>query len=405
MKLAYIVAVFPCIRETFILREVEYFRSNNYELEVFAYKKDIAQVTKDTEEWVKNTQYFKKYYINNVLAAGYYLFAKPGRVYRVLRLWLKETGLLSIRQNLELLQHILTAFGVAREISKQNIDRMHAHFSTASTIALITNILTDVPFSFTAHASGDIYIYSPLLFDKIRSAKDLITISGYNKRYLQSICNYEIDMEKIHIVTNGVEVPEKIDDKRSNDIPVIVMSAGFVSFKGHGTLIKALDILVKQGDDFVCYLIGDGPLLNTISKLTNQYGLSDRVKFPGSQPLSEVVNYLKMADIFVFPAEVGINGARDGMPTAITEALSYGLPIVSTPVSGITDQVNDGVNGYLVAERNECSLANKLSVLINDKKLRIEMGRASYNLALEKFQLNDNIKKLASILYNENSDL
>ena len=399
MKIAYITVTFPSVTETFVLREINYFEDRRLydEVLVFAYKMPVKEwVNPENLEWMNKAIYTKKRNFFNIMAFLYFMVFNFKGICRIISIWVKEIPSLNISMIAKSIAHIFAGFGVAKNVKKKGIDHMHAHFATASTIALIAHILTGVPFSFTAHASGDIYVSSPFLFEKILRAKKIIAISEYNKKYLELISHYEVDTSKIEVVYNGVDIPI-LNKKVTNAPSVLFMSAAYTGFKGYGTLIKALAILKEKKIPFEFYAAGSGPLLEKIKIMVSDYKLEKEVNLLGMQSQTVVQEYLKKADVFVFPSEIYLNGIRDGMPTAITEAMSYGLPIISTYISGIPEQVINGHNGYLVEERNEKALAQKLIVLLSDVKLRNEMGRRSYEMAKFRFDINISIKKLKSM--------
>jgi glycosyltransferase involved in cell wall biosynthesis len=355
-------------------------------------------MNQDNRHWTSSTVYLRNRYLYNLISMIFFTFVHPKRCFRLLKLWLKELWRLSPVDSLRALAHLWVGFGLAREVRHQKIDHLHAHFATASTLALVAHILTGSSFSFTAHASGDIYVYSPFLYEKLRCAKRIIAISEYNKKYLQLISNYEVESSKIEVIYNGVEIPSICSDKTNNNPPAIFMSAAFSGFKGHGTLINALAIIKARKIAFVCRLAGNGPDFHQIESMIAKKNLRDCVEQLGAIPLSAVYNHLQHSDIFVFPSEININGLRDGMPTAITEAMAHGLPVVATSVSGIPDQVTDGLNGFLVRERDERSLAGKLVVLLQDKDLRRRMGANSRTIAAEKFDGRKTMQRVAETL-------
>lgn len=403
MKIAYITVSFPSVTETFVLREINYLNESRFadKIKVFAYKKPkINWINKDNLDWLKNSTYVRKRYLYNVLSMFLFCYTDIKSVKDIFMLWIKDITRLNIISLCRTFIHILSGFGVARDIKKQNIDHLHAHFSTASTIALTAHILTNIQFSITAHASGDIYFYTPLLFEKLKRAKRIISISDYNKKYLELITNYQINSKKIEIIHNGVEIPPPRIENNTYNEPVLFISATFTGFKGYGTLMSALSIVKKREIPFKLYAAGDGPFYNTMKKKALELRIDKQVYFLGIKPLTVVREFMKSADIFVFPSEIYINGQRDGMPTAITEAMSYGLPIVSTYVSGIPEQVENGRNGFLVPERDETALADRISMLLVDSELRIKMGEYSYKIAKEKFDINKTMFRLSQV-FNE----
>lgn len=401
MNLAYVTVSFPSLSETFVLRETNSFKidSGVKNFSVFAYRLPKQNwINTEHADWIERAIYLRKRVLFNFMAVLFFVFTCPVKATRLFVLYLHEFPKLPLIKALKTLVHILAGFGLAMEVKRSKIDRIHAHFATASTLSLVANILTGVPFSFTAHASGDIYVYSAFLQEKIKRACQIIAISQYNRKYLQLISDGNLVKSKTAVVYNGVEIPREPVEKNANDIPVIFMSAAFSGFKGHGTLVDALAIVAGNGRDFFCRLAGDGPYYHRIAASIEEAKLGGKIEMLGSLPLSKVYEQLSESDIFVFPSEININGIRDGMPTAITEAMAYGLPVVGTAVSGIAEQITDGYNGFIVPERDENALAAKIDILLQDEKLRREMGANSRIIALNKFDMERNIESLKGII-------
>jgi glycosyltransferase involved in cell wall biosynthesis len=89
----------------------------------------------------------------------------------------------------------------------------------------------------------------------------------------------------------------------------------------------------------------------------------------GPVSLEERLAFFKRADVFVLPTYA------EGTPISMLEAMAAGLPVVSTPVGGIPDVVEDGVEGFIVKPGDVEALADRLARLINDPERRRRMGR------------------------------
>ena len=90
---------------------------------------------------------------------------------------------------------------------------------------------------------------------------------------------------------------------------------------------------------------------------------------------------------------------REGVPKSLIDACAVGRPIVTTKSIGCKDVVNDGENGFLVPVKDSKALAEKLRILIENKDLRVRMGKASREKAEREFALEKVVKKHLEI-YN-----
>jgi glycosyltransferase involved in cell wall biosynthesis len=101
--------------------------------------------------------------------------------------------------------------------------------------------------------------------------------------------------------------------------------------------------------------------------LLRKSGAPDRVHMPGE--VGNVEDYLKASDVFVFPS------AREGMPNAVLEAMSTGLPVVMTPFMGLSSDLGEADHEYVMAQRNGDSLAHSIERLLKDQELSKRLGQ------------------------------
>lgn len=102
----------------------------------------------------------------------------------------------------------------------------------------------------------------------------------------------------------------------------------------------------------------------------------------------DIKSILEQCHIMAFPSYY-----REGVPKSLIDVSAIGRPIVTTNSIGCKDVVDDGVNGFLVPVKDSEALAQKLRILIEDKALRVRMGRAAREKAEREFSIDDVIKK------------
>jgi len=167
---------------------------------------------------------------------------------------------------------------------------------------------------------------------------------------------------------------------------------------------KGVDITLKAFSRYLCeidpharlILAGDGPLRTALLKLTTTLGLDGNVIFAGPVGYRQYIELLQSADVFVHPSVTTENGEMEGLPTAICEAMACGLPILSTHHSGIPEVVDDGINGYLVAEKDDAALFAKM-VQLRQSDIAAMSRSARYKIET-KFDHNDNLSILAGYM-------
>lgn len=200
--------------------------------------------------------------------------------------------------------------------------------------------------------------------------------------------------DHIFVVPNGIyssiETKSEIDNKSC----VIIRYIGnLIKSKGIIELIEAAEILSKSHNDFLIIINGvwiDKKLKLEFENFIRNKGIP--VLYEGSVSGNDKFNALLNSDIFVFTPN-----KPEGLPLVVLEAMSAGLPIISTDQGAITEAVIHGSNGFIVECRRPDLIAQKLGILMDDPSLRSSMGNESRKLYEEKFTADLMIKKYSHI--------
>ena len=194
------------------------------------------------------------------------------------------------------------------------------------------------------------------------------------------------NLHKISVINNGLDISSlaKNSISKTNLDNFVVGSVGrLVDIKNYDVLLKAFALLDKDINAKLC-LIGDGPKRDDLEDLAEKLNIKDSIKFFGEQ--EDSCKFYPSFDCFVLPSK------SEGMSISLLEALSFGLPIVTTHYKNSHDVIVSGVNGFLVTPGNEKELCDALLKLYKDKNLRKSMCKSNLELSKSKFD----IKKMAS---------
>lgn len=161
--------------------------------------------------------------------------------------------------------------------------------------------------------------------------------------------------------------------------------------KGLYDIIEAAKYI--QNPEVLINLYGDGDI-EKFQKLIIENNVQDKVKIKGWISGDKKDEVFRCSDIYILPSY------NEGLPMSILEAMAYALPVISTPVGGTPETVEEGVNGFLIHPGDAKALAEKIDLLAGDKELREKMGLASYKIAKEKFDINVIMSQLREI-YDE----
>src|SRR5947209_15920168 len=146
---------------------------------------------------------------------------------------------------------------------------------------------------------------------------------------------------------------------------------------GLSGIIMAADILGRRGRSFQVEIIGNGPLRQALEAQVMHLGLSDRVKLLGAQTDDMVCLAYQRASIFTLPCVTTADGDRDGIPNVLLEAMGSGIPVVSTPVSGIPELIESERDGLFVPPNSPTELADALDRLLTQPELSERLARAA----------------------------
>ena len=112
--------------------------------------------------------------------------------------------------------------------------------------------------------------------------------------------------------------------------------------KGQAYLIQACSKLQEKEIDFVCHFVGDGPDKEALVRLAEDLGIAEKVIFHGQQKQGEIARLLQNADVLAAPSVPTSDGRREGIPVVLIEAMSSGVPVIASNLSGIPELVVDG---------------------------------------------------------------
>src|SRR6478736_57946 len=289
----------------------------------------------------------------------------------------------------------------AQFFDRSGVDHVHVHFANrAAHTALFLKEISGIPFSVTAHGQDFMKdLGSDDLLREICAAAEFVAAeTDYSRDLLRQRCPNSA--AKIQRVYNGIDL-ERFPAPRScngDRNPRIVSVGRLVAFKGFADLIDACAAIARRRIDFVCDIIGDGPLRETLQAKIEHLDLSSRVNLLGSLSQDAVLEKLQAADIFALASTTDAQGATDVFPTVILEAMASARPVVSTRLAGIPELVVDGQTGMLVPPGDSTALAQALEQLLRDPELRLRFGDAGRARIELHFRIEQTVAPLVEML-------
>jgi colanic acid/amylovoran biosynthesis glycosyltransferase len=183
------------------------------------------------------------------------------------------------------------------------------------------------------------------------------------------------------------------EDADNQGRPLRILSVGRLEWKkGYEYAFQAIRLLIDRGIACEYRVIGDGEYFEPLAFTRHQLGLTSTIELLGAQPKETVRAQLAWADVFLHAA------VSEGFCNAVIEAQAMGVPVVTSDADGLSENVLDGVTGFVVPRRNAAELAGKIEILMKDLTLRKRMGLEGRHHAVASFGLNRLIDEF-SILY------
>jgi glycosyltransferase involved in cell wall biosynthesis len=390
-RLAYIVSLFPCWSETFIAEEIQQLLDLGFDISIYSLRPACESNVHPLSVALHSHTEYVSSWTSFIAAQLYFLRRKPlTYLSQFCRLFFGE-GLAIVQRSKTLATFFIAAY-FARMIRESRAERVHAHWATfGATAAWTVSELAGIPFTFTTHAH-DLFLPDDLLEKKIASASSVVTISEFNRKLLQD--RYSA-ADKVHIVHCGVDTRKFAPVERYEWESQRILAVGRLTpIKGFPTLITACNILKKEGHKFSCEIIGDGPLADELRAQIQECDVEDCVTLGGFAPQDEVRRKLAQATVFVMPSQETKTNDRDGIPVALMEAMSMGIPVVSTFVSGIPELVEEGVSGLLVRPESPAELASAILSLLESRDKCLELALQGKATVSREFDIRQNARKL-----------
>ncbi|WP_198043277.1 glycosyltransferase family 4 protein [Ketobacter nezhaii] len=399
---AYLVPEYPVVSETFVYREIRVLISLGYPISTYALREnpDSFDVYKDGLPPAHSI--YSKSIVSHICAFLVCLCASPKATFKTLQLFIHDAiELKGWQVKGKLLVQLFASSYLARSLCKKNVDHLHVHFiHSPAQVAMYASSLSGIPFTVTAHAT-DIYTHGQLLVEKSRRAKSVVTISEFNKKYLESI---GVESSKISVIRCILDLPELDQDICRPDSTrgrFVFGSLGrLVRKKGFLTLLRAYKILLELSDEqpLELQIAGSGPQLREIESLIKELGIQNQVKLVGALHQSKVSGWMRNLDCFVLACEQDAkSGDIDGIPVVLMESMSYGIPSISTEVSGVPELVIDQITGLLAAPENPADLAQSMLMMISNVQLRSQMVVRAKSHVFDEFSKETNIERLVEV--------
>jgi glycosyltransferase involved in cell wall biosynthesis len=275
-------------------------------------------------------------------------------------------------------------------------DVVHIHFSHSLSTwrkSVLSSIwrLSGKPVLMHAHSS-DYKEYLPSLLrpfrriaiNSVKKSDALLVLSESWKIFYSESC--DVGFEKIHVMENPIEVNTNSATKEE----LVLFSGRVGDRKGAFKLIEAWSkISSEERGGWKLVLTGDGEI-SKARRMVEELAVSESADVLGWVEENELLKLMSSCSIFVLPSR------NEGLPMSLLEAMAQGAAVIATPVGGIPEVVEDGVNGLLIGVNDVEELSMSLKTLIADNSHRKTLG-SNAKSSTEHLDINNYMRKMEEI--------
>jgi len=230
-----------------------------------------------------------------------------------------------------------------------------------------------------------------------RSAQKVIVPSAYLAGLVRG---WGLRADQVAVVYNGVDfkASKLSKEEARKEIGVsgnLILSVGrLVPWKGFRMLIKIMPQLLQINQFFRLVIVGDGPDMHQLQAMVRNLGLERKVYFAGGKNQQELAVYFAAADMFV------LNTGYEGFSHQILEAMSAGVPVITTPVGGNREVIAQSENGFMVRYNDEFNLVEAIKSLWNMPDVREKFIEEGKKTAAE-YTVSKMFKETMAVLQGE----
>lgn len=283
--------------------------------------------------------------------------------------------------------------------------------STHGLGALLVKKLLGVPYVVLSHGAdlghgsvsrADNWAMSVLL----QNATLVLANSRYTAAHLREV---GVEADAIPLLHPGVDpnvfIPKLSTSKchiirerfQLGDGPIILSVSRLVPKKNHATVLRALEIVVRQVNDVRYLIVGEGPEKAKLEELIHQLNLERHVVFAGRIDHNEMPEVYAASDLFVMPSRI----TRDNFESfgiAYVEAGACGKPVIGGRSGGVRDAVIDGLTGLLVDPLNVDETARAILRLLTDPAYARQLGKNGRQRSIKELSWDKVVARLEHIL-------
>ena len=284
---------------------------------------------------------------------------------------------------------LLNIFKIKKIVREENIQLIHSHHRLTTFISKVVSFSTGVKVVHTQHVCiNDKFFFTRLALRNI----DIISVSDGAKNIL--VKDAKLDRNRITTIYNSVELENEnkivdsllIDNKKMYF--TIAQIGRLVDYKGIYDFVDIAKEVISTNEDIRFFLIGDGAEFGKLKSYIKKNNLDEYVYMLGSK--DNVIEHLKYVDLVLLCSYI------EGLPLAPIEAFSQRIPVIASSIPGTSEEIVNGINGFLAPAKDISAFAKRINEVYSDKELYKSLKRGAYrsfimNFTSEKY-INSHLK-------------
>jgi glycosyltransferase involved in cell wall biosynthesis len=164
-------------------------------------------------------------------------------------------------------------------------------------------------------------------------------------------------------------------------------------YKGLGYLIEALNIIKETWPDVRLDVVGKGELVEEYRELANHLGIGNRICFHGYVDDQRLSDFYRSRTVFVLPSI----DFHEGFGIVLLEAMAHGMPVITTDVTGLSEEIQGNCAGFIVPRKDPKALAKAIEVLLSNSQTARETGENGKKLVQDKYLWKNISKQVVNI--------
>ena len=234
------------------------------------------------------------------------------------------------------------------------------------------------------------------------SLKKMNAVIAVSNALVNDLLGRNINKNKLYLIHNGINITlykKKYNKQQlrtkydlAHDDFVIGTIGRLTKIKGQAYLIESLPSILKTIKNCKVIIAGEGPLREQLTKLISKYNLKQNIRLIGY--VDDIHEVLGIIDLFILPS------LSEGLPIALLEAMSSGVPSIASAVGGINEIINNNIGGIIITPRDTVAITNAVIKLYKNKEFYNKLKTDGMKIVEDNYSTKKMVEEYINIYSN-----